>query len=222
MAMLRTVLLYSLLACSATGFTAPGTQYVSYCKKNAVRVMSQGKKHDNKSVVPSSLLTRYMSNDNGEQQQEFSRQVRLREEVESPFRKVRYFFYITTAGGAFTSLGISMARIAAALNGINTDLMTESLINAGVDITGLALVAYLYNRDKIAEESRLKRATKGAELAKLMVRASKKVIDGDVSDDGSTFTTSLASLRRGRGIEKRVVIAAAGKDKINDIIKQAK
>jgi len=37
-----------------------------------------------------------------------------------------------------------------------------------------------------------------------------------------TFTTSLASLRRGRGIEKRVVIAAAGSDTINKVLADAK
>ena len=153
--------------------------------------------------------------------EEYSREVRLREEAESPFRKIRYFFYLNALGGAFTSLMISLARIAAATSGVNTDLMEESLINAAVDITGIVVVGFLYKRDIDAEQSRLKRATKGAGLAKLTVRASKSLV-GDVSGDGGTFTTSLASLRRGRGIEKRVVIAAGGKDKIDEVIRDAK
>ena len=84
---------------------------------------------------------------------EYSREVRLREEAESPFRKVRYFFYLNAAGGAFTSLAISLARIAAALSGVNTDLMDESLRNAAIDIAGLTVVGYLYKRDQDADRT---------------------------------------------------------------------
>jgi len=151
--------------------------------------------------------------------EEFSREVRLRAEAESPFVKVRYFFYLNAAGGAFTSLAISMARIAAALAGVNTDLMEESVRNAAVDIAGLAVVGFLWRRDAAAEQSRLKRASKGAELAKLTVRASKRLL-GDI--ESGTFATPLSSLRRGRGIEKRVVIAAAGIDKITEVLQEAR
>ncbi|KAL3907800.1 MAG: hypothetical protein SGILL_008725, partial [Bacillariaceae sp.] len=172
------------------------------------------------------------SNDNSSTDR-FSRKVRLREEAESPFRKVRYFLYLNLAGGAITSLFISITRIAAALSGVNTDLMDESVRNAIVDTVGLAAVAYFWKQDQISEESRLKRATKGAELAKLNVRASKALLlNGAVSSDelqqkvgsglgSSTFTTTLSSFRRERGIEKRVVVAAAGKDKIEQVMQQA-
>jgi hypothetical protein len=157
------------------------------------------------------------------QEEEYSLEVRLREEAESPFRKVRYFFYLNISGGALISLLVSITRIAAALSGVNSDLMQESLTNAGVDITGLIVMGLLYKRDIEAENSQLKRATKGAELAKLTVRASKTLLlDPDEVAVGSTFTTSLASLRRGRGIEKRIVIAAAGKDKIDKVLRDAK
>jgi hypothetical protein len=90
----------------------------------------------------------------------------LREEAESPFRKIRYFFYLNIAGGATTSLFISIARIAAGLSGVNVDLMDESIRNAIIDLVGLVGVYYFWKQDTTAEESRLKRATKGAELAK--------------------------------------------------------
>jgi hypothetical protein len=59
-----------------------------------------------------------------------------------------------------------------------------------------------------------------------MIRGSKSIITGDdvateTSDDSDMFTTTLASLRRGRGIEKRVVITAGGKEKIAEIMKEA-
>jgi hypothetical protein len=167
---------------------------------------------------------RHMVNGGGSDDDDASRtKLKLREEAESPFRKVRFFLYITLAGGAFTGLAISVARIAAALfAGVNEDLLQESLINAGVDLAGLTVVGVLYRRDQQAEASRLKRAARGAGLAQLSVRASKSVLDGDLSPEGSTFTTTLASLRRGRGIDKRVVIAAAGKDKIAKVLQEAK
>jgi hypothetical protein len=164
----------------------------------------------------------YMSSSDNEKKQDYSRQTYLREEAESPFRKVRIFFYFSLGGGALTSLAISVARIAAGLNGINADLLNESLTNAAIDTAGLVVLTLLYQRDMQAQESRLKRVSKGAQLAKLMVRGSKQLIPGDLDGNTSTFSTSLASLRRGRGIEKRVVLAAAGKDKINDVMQQSR
>ena len=150
----------------------------------------------------------------------YSRKIQLREEAESPFRKVRFFFYASLGAGALTSLFISSTRLAAALAGVNVDLLQESAINAAVDIGGLVLIAFLFKRDLDAQDSRLSRASKGAELAALKIRGSKNLL-GAQDDDSSTFTTSLSSFRRGRGIEKRVVIVAAGKDKIDQIMKEA-
>ena len=168
----------------------------------------------------------WMSSLPPEGEPEYSREVRLREEAESPFRKIRYFFYLNIAGGATTSLFISIARIAAGLNGVNVDLLEESIRNAIIDIIGLVGVYYFWKQDQTAEESRLKRATKGAELAKLTVRASKTLllrdVDVDVDDGiiGGTFTTTLSSFRRDRGIEKRIVIAVGGKDKIQQVMRE--
>jgi hypothetical protein len=155
---------------------------------------------------------------------EYSRELYLREEAESPFRKVRFFFYYSLGAGALTSLAVSASRVAAALAGINTDLLQESAINVGVDVAGLVVLGLAFQKDKEAQDSRLKRASKGAELARLTVRGSKSIITGDlpnVNEASETFTTSLASMRRGRGIEKRVVIAAAGKEKIAEILEDS-
>ena len=156
-----------------------------------------------------------------EDKENYSRQVMLREEAESPFRKVRFFFYWSLGGGAMTALFISLGRIAAGLAGINTDLLQESETNAAIDLAGIIVLAFLWKRDVDAQNSRLKRAAKGAELAKLVIRASKKLTD-DLDEEGGTFTTNLASLRRGRGIEKRVVIAIAGQEKISETIEEAR
>ncbi|GAX14421.1 hypothetical protein FisN_11Hh120 [Fistulifera solaris] len=144
----------------------------------------------------------------------------MREEAESPFRKVRFLLYFTLGGGAATSLVVSAARVAAALSGINPELLQESSINVAVDALGIAVLAFLFKRDLDAQESRLKRASRGAELAKLMVRGSKAIL-GDANDASEMFTASLSDFRRGRGIEKRIVIAAGGRSIIEQVVQEA-
>lgn len=122
---------------------------------------------------------------------------------------------------------MSLTRIAAGFSGINPDLLDESLANAAIDFAGIVVIAFLYKRDLDAEESRLMRATKGAALAGLPIRASKQFTDGGLessSGDGTQaemFTTTLAALRSGRGIEKRVVICAGGAEKVKQILEEA-
>jgi 23S rRNA pseudoU1915 N3-methylase RlmH len=139
--------------------------------------------------------------------------------------------YFNLAGAALTSLAVSGARVAAGLSGINTDLLQESMVNVAVDVVGLAVVGLLFQRDLQAQESRLKRASKGAELAKLSVRASKRLIaDSDLMESrgirgpagtSERFTVNLSSLRRGRGIEKRVVIVVGGSECIAKALEEA-
>lgn len=177
-------------------------------------------------VVASARLMKGSGNDPKPEKPEYSRDLLLRAEAESPFRKVRFFFYAGLGAAALTSLLISTTRIAAGLSGINADLLPESATNAAVDLAGIVVLAVLWQRDAQAEDSRLKRAAKGAELAKLTVRGSKALMEGGGANDdptkrSETFTTSLASLRRGRGIEKRVVIAAGSKEKIDEVLKEA-
>lgn len=199
------------------------------------RLLPKGKKQ------PPTTTIRYSQrpnngNEGGSDDILYSRDVRLREEAESPFRRVRFFLYTVLGGGALTSLLLSLARIAAASSGINSDLMNESLVNAGVDVAGLAVLAVLFQQDLQAQESRLKRATKGATFAKLAIRVHKGIADpllweenntksGTDSNASSTnvYTSlTLADLRRNRGIEKRVVIAAAGNGKIEKVLEEAR
>ena len=163
-----------------------------------------------------------------DEQPEYSREIILREEAESPFRKIRFFAYASLGAAAATSFLISSTRVIAGLNGINTDLLDESLYNCGVDLIGMVVLSFAWQRDVIAQNSRFKRAAKGAELAKLNVKVSKSILnDSDIEETELTeksvsrFTTSLASLRRGRGMEKRVVIAVGNTERIQSIIKEA-
>ena len=146
----------------------------------------------------------------------YSTEVRLREEAEAPFRKVRFFVYSALLGGCFISLIVSAARIAAGLNGINADLLGESTTNAAIDLGGIALLSFLLKTDADAQESRLKRASKGGELAALPVRGKAPFF---IDQESKTYTTlTLSSFRAGRGIDKRVVICAAGEERISAVV----
>jgi hypothetical protein len=225
------VLLWFVLVASAP---APTLSFVaSSCTQHRLSTTRSSKNLRRTSTFTRSTSVIRSSNNGENGRTEYSRDVRLREEAESPFRKVRYFLYFNLAGGAVSSLFISLTRIAAAASGINVELMDESVRNAIIDITGLVAVGYFWRQDSKSEESRLKRATKGAELAKLNVRASKALLLSDVDTTASspdevaaaslgTFTTTLASFRRQRGIEKRVVLAVGGADRIQQVLEEAR
>jgi len=217
------LVLYSMMTAFAVdGFfqrnPAPARQSPRRASKLPIR--RPGYFYDRAAPVPSVVALRM-----NKKPREYSRKVLLREEAESPFRKVRFFFYFALGSGALVSLFLSATRVVAGLSGINPELLQESAANVGVDGVGLVVLAFLYRQDLKAEESRLQRATRGAELAKLMVRTSKSHEDVPVDSSSplsSTFTTSLASMRRGRGIEKRVVIAAGGAEKLKKAIEDAR
>lgn len=176
------------------------------------------------------INTKFLPLKMSESDNEYSREIRLREEAESPFRKVRFLVYYNLLGGAFVSLAVSVARIAAALSGVNTDLMQESVTNALIDTIGIVVIGYFYKQDKDAQESKLKRAAKGASLANLQIRGSASLLSGAATDmeldktklKGKSAVVPIKSFRRGRGIEKRIVIAISSKEKINAILDEAK
>eukprot|EP00978_Attheya_sp_CCMP212_P010474 scaffold25377_cov53-Attheya_sp.AAC.6 len=167
----------------------------------------------------------------GGEEPEYSRETRSREEAESPFRKVRFLLYGALLGGAATSLAVSVARMAAGLAGVNTDLIEESVTNAVIDVVGMVVLGLLYKRDMDAQNSRLKRASKGADYARLEIRGSPALLgtaytasspSSSSSNGKVTVTASLSSLRRGRGVDKRVVICAGGKEKIMQVLEEVR
>lgn len=216
-----------------TPFTIAKTMYLSFCILLVVHcsVAFQISPTRTRSAANPQLSTftcKAYNNDNNNfsnKKPEYSQELLLREEAESPFRNVRFFVYSALGAGALASLAVSSTRVIAATAGINTDLLSESAINAAVDIAGIVVLYLLYQRDVEAQQSKLKRAAKGAVMAKLRVRVSKSIMQGfdeELEDaDSSTFSTTMASLRRGRGIEKRVVIAAGGKARISEVLEQA-
>lgn len=196
-------LLTLLILDEAYGFTYPVKTTTSYCKtKFAAKCWQKSE--------PTSLTTLFS------QKKEYSTEVRLREEAEAPFRKVRFFIYSSLLAGCVISLLVSLARIAAGLNGINVDHLDESLQNAAIDVGGMALLLFLLKSDFDAQESRLKRASKGGEMASLPVRGKADFFKDSLRNQFVSLT--LSSFRADRGIDKRIVICAAGEDKITTVI----
>ena len=163
---------------------------------------------------------------------DFSTEVRLRVEADSPFLKVRQAGLSVLLAGASISLILSLTRIAAALSGINTELLQESATNAAIDMLGIAGLGLLLKRDNDAQLSKLKRVSRGAELAALAVRlpdtSGNSAATEERSEQATTSASStkasvvpLSSLRSGRGIEKRVVIAVAGSYRMKVILEDA-
>ena len=92
----------------------------------------------------------YGSSNRKRQPGDFSTEVRLHVEADSPFLKVRQAGLSVLLAGASISLILSLTRIAAALSGINTDLLQESATNAAIDLLGIAGLGLLLKRDNDA------------------------------------------------------------------------
>eukprot|EP00562_Extubocellulus_spinifer_P030113 CAMPEP_0178712686 /NCGR_PEP_ID=MMETSP0699-20121125/19019_1 /TAXON_ID=265572 /ORGANISM="Extubocellulus spinifer, Strain CCMP396" /LENGTH=336 /DNA_ID=CAMNT_0020361463 /DNA_START=45 /DNA_END=1056 /DNA_ORIENTATION=- len=212
------------LALSSRPASSFGPHHNHCCPSAGVRSVSPCHHADSRHVYVTGRSTTRNNNIlhgalGSDDDQEFSTEVRLRVEADSPFLKIRQAAgYTVLIAGASISLVVSTTRILAALSGINTDLMQESLTNAAIDLGGIALLGYLLKRDLDATQSKLKRASRGAQLAALTVRGGNGLLPEGVP---STPTVSLGALRRGRGIEKRVVIAVAGEERTGRVIEEA-
>lgn len=126
---------------------------------------------------------------------------RLREEVESPFRTVRLFFFGSSTGSAFIALYFSVLSLIKSYSGF-TDAppMNEALQNVGINVAALAICGFFTYRDWQAGEANLKRIAKGGALAKLVVTSSDNVLP-------------LAEYRR----KQRVLICAGGKEYVQQV-----
>jgi hypothetical protein len=127
---------------------------------------------------------------------------RLREEVESPFRTVRLFFFGSSTGSAFIALYFSLLTAIKSYSGGFTDAppTDEALQSVGINVVALAVCAGITYRDWRAGDANLARIKQGGALAKLAVQQGDKL-------------STLADYRR----SSRVLIAAGGKDYIAEL-----
>lgn len=132
---------------------------------------------------------------------------RLREEVESPFRKVRFLFFLFSSGSAGIALYFSSLALLKANIGGYADAMPfeEALTNCGINLGGLVVCAYLAYRDYQAGQSNLQRIAKGGQLARLAISPAMKEMEKSVK--------TLSEYRR----LSRVLICAGGKEYIENV-----
>ncbi|CAM9292906.1 unnamed protein product [Choristocarpus tenellus] len=139
--------------------------------------------------------------------------MRLREETEAPFRKVRLFGFTSFAVSASLGLLIAITRFIALTQGIDQGQSYEELsTNIAVDLAAILGCLFLVRNDLNAQKSRLLRMEIGAKLAGLKVRL-------QTQDDVATVT--LADLRRDRGRDKRVAVLAGGLEAVRTSLDSA-
>jgi hypothetical protein len=130
---------------------------------------------------------------------------RLREEVESPFRKVRLLLFGSLSGSAMTALYFSALNTVKALAGGYTDAppLDEALTSDAINIGGAVVCGFLAYREYKAGQSNLERIARGGKLASLVV---EPAVSGSKRQQ-------LVDYRR----YFRVLIAAGGKDYVSKL-----
>lgn len=132
---------------------------------------------------------------------------RLREEVESPFRKVRLIFFGSSAGSALTALYFSATNALKAYLGTYSDAppLDEALTSCGINIAGAVVCGYFAYKDYERGQANLERIARGGKLAKLAVSPG--------GEEKSLRT--LSDYRR----TSRVLICAGGKEYVENVCK---
>mmetsp|Transcript_39226 Transcript_39226/g.50698 ORF Transcript_39226/g.50698 Transcript_39226/m.50698 type:complete len:329 (+) Transcript_39226:125-1111(+) len=164
--------------------------------------VSAGQKHSfvgsRPMKVPSQLSRASLRMELKSDDPEFIKKIRLREETEYPFRKIRMFLFGSSIASATVGLFISSTRLLAKATGIQgPQETTELLQNIGIDLGVIVICAVLLRNDFIAQAKILERLAQGARIAGLRVRA-------QFGEGQKAF--SLADFRRDRGQDKRLAI----------------
>lgn len=127
---------------------------------------------------------------------------RLREEVESPFRKVRLYLFGYSTVSATVALYFSALNTAKAIStSADSAVLNDALQSCAINIGALLLFAYLTYRDWLAGNANLERIARGGALAKLRVVTGK----GERRD--------LASYRR----QSRLCLAVGSQEYIQNL-----
>lgn len=137
---------------------------------------------------------------------DFTRKQLLKEETESPFRKVRLFLSVGLGAAAGLGSLLNLISLLTITSGVKEGNIDEVIGNLAVNLGGIPVIAYVVKQDLDSQKSALTRIQKGGKLAGLKIK-----IDGDEGP----LIVKLSDLRRGRGINKKVVIVAAPSDLLN-------
>jgi hypothetical protein len=127
----------------------------------------------------------------------FTAKQRIREEIESPFRKVRLFFFGASTGSALLAFYFSALNVAKASTGFSNEIpLDEALQSTAINVAAVCICAFITYNDFQAGEKNLERIAQGGRLAKLVVSPS----------NAPAKRRNLAEYRRGN----RVAICAGG------------
>ncbi len=139
----------------------------------------------------------------------FTVKQRLREEVESPFRKVRLAFFGFFSASASIALYFSaLAALKANMGGFADSVpLDEALQTCAINAAGALGFGALALREMKAGQANLERIAKGGLLARLGVQSAANIASS------SSSRRSLGDYRRA----SRVIIAAGGSEYINKL-----
>ena len=136
----------------------------------------------------------------------------IQRSIQAPFRKIRFFLYFGLLGAAGIGSFISLVKLLAASTGSSNDDVGAILPNLFVNLLGIPILSYLWNRELKAQNSKLERIQKGGSLAGLKVK---------VSVGEENLVVKLSDLRRDRGIEKRVILVVAPLESIKESLQSS-
>lgn len=199
--MTKTILLAAFLLClnSARGFLATPAINIRTTVTTNKNLRSQPAFGVPSQPISGTILA--SSNDNNsnnlsEKSGGYTVKQRLREEVESPFRKVRFIFLLTTVGSAAIALYFSgMSTVKSLVGGyIDAPPIQEALTNDAINLAGVIVCSFLALREYKLGQTNLQRIAKGGMLARLQV------------EPASGGRAVLSEYRRAA----RVLIAAGG------------
>ena len=129
---------------------------------------------------------------------------RMREEIESPFRKVRLIFFGASTGSALLALYFSILNVAKAATGFSNDIpLDEAVSSTAINVVAVLACAAITWNDYQAGEKNLERIAQGGRLAKLVVSPAT----------APTKRRTLTEYRRGN----RVAICVGGEQYVQTL-----
>jgi hypothetical protein len=145
----------------------------------------------------------------------FTVKQRLREEVESPFRKVRLAFFGFSSASAFVALYFSaLAALKANIGGYTDSIpLDDALQTCAINAAGALGFGVLALREMKVGQANLERIAKGGLLARLGVEIANTTTSSSSTSSSSSSRRTLGDYRRA----SRVIIAAGGSEYINKL-----
>ena len=157
--------------------------------------------------------------------------VKLKEEISSPFRKVRQFGYTGMAiAGALGTVTAVPQLLSVFQDG--GDAAVKAATNVAVDVGAIVLAAFLWDADSNSEKIKLERYTKKEKLLSYQMTSADQIdrekelsllpiqIQMSVKDENATGIVSLGQLQS-KG-KQNIIIVAGKRDFVKDAIISAK